>query len=67
MKNDLTVMNDGRQVSRRARTPFSHEVERLSKRIAVLEQILARLRTELQIAGPGDRSKIGLRADPESC
>ena len=52
--NDLTVMNDGRQVSRRARTPFPHEIERLSKRIAVLEQILAVLRTELQIAGPGD-------------
>ena len=56
MKNDLTVVNNEWQVSRR-----THEVERLSKRIAVLEQILAVLRAELQIAGPADRSKIGLR------
>ena len=54
--NDLTIMNDRQRVSRR-----TYEVERLSKRIAVLEQILAVLRTELQIAGPADRSKIGLR------
>jgi hypothetical protein len=61
MKNGLTVVNDGRQVWRRARTPIPHEAERLSKRIAVLEQMLAVLRTELRIAGPNDRSNIGLR------
>jgi hypothetical protein len=54
-------MSNGRQVTRRARAPFPHEAERLSKRIAVLEQILSDLRTELQITGPNDRSTIGLR------
>jgi hypothetical protein len=53
-------MNDGRQVSRRARTPKPHEAERLSKRIAVLERRLSILRTELQIAGRNNGSKIGL-------
>ena len=61
MKNGLTVVNAGRQVSRRARAPFPHDAEHLSKRIAVLEQILSILRAELQIAAPNDRSKIGLR------
>jgi hypothetical protein len=61
MKNSLTVVNDGRRVSRRARTPSPHEVERLSNRIAVLEHILSVLRAELQIAGRKDRSKIGPR------
>jgi hypothetical protein len=49
MKNDLTVVNDGWQVSRR-----THEVERLSKRIAVLEQMLSVLRAEFHIGGPND-------------
>ena len=61
MKNGLTVVNDGRRVSRRARTPSPREVGRLSNRIAVLEHILSVLRAELQIAGPNDRSKIGPR------
>ena len=53
-------MNNGRQVSRRARTPFPHEAERLSKRIAVLDRILSALSTELQIASRNNRLKTGL-------
>jgi hypothetical protein len=65
MKNDLTVVNDGRQFSRRARAPIPHEAERLSERIAVLEKILSVLRAELQIASRNDRSKITVeRATP---
>jgi hypothetical protein len=61
MKKGLTVVNDGRRVSRRGRAPFPYEAERLTRRIVVLEQILFVLRTELQMVGPNDRSKIGLR------
>jgi hypothetical protein len=60
MKNGLTIVNDGRRVSRTAQTPIPHEAERLSERIAVLEQILSVLRAELQIAGRNDKSKIAL-------
>jgi hypothetical protein len=45
---------------RRARAPFPCEAERLSKRIAVLEQMLSVLRAEPRIGSPNDRSKIGL-------
>jgi hypothetical protein len=55
-------MSNGRKISRRARAPFPYEAERLSKRIAVLEQMLSVLRAELQIGSPNNRSsKIGLR------
>ena len=53
-------MSNGLLVSRRARTPFPHEAERISKRIAVLDGILSALRTEAQIAGRNKRLKIGL-------
>jgi hypothetical protein len=63
MKDDLTVVNDERQVSPRARAPFPCEAERLSKRIAVLEQMLSVLRmAKLQTDGPNDKSQIGARA-----
>ena len=61
MKNGLTVVNEGRQILRRARPPFPHEVELLSKRIAVLEQILSVLRTEPQTSERNNRSRIGLK------
>ena len=61
MKNGLTVVNDGEQVSWRAPAPSPCEAEQLSKRIAVLKQILSVLRAELQNAAPNDKSKIGLR------
>jgi hypothetical protein len=49
-------------ITRRARAPFPYEAERLSERIAVLEQMLSVLRAELQIGSPNNRSsKIGLR------
>jgi hypothetical protein len=51
-------MNDGRQISRGART--AHEVERLSKRIAVLQQRLSVLKTKLSIPGRYNRLRIGL-------
>lgn len=55
-------MNNGlAQILRRARSPKPHEIARLSKRIAVLERRLSVLRTELQIAGRNNRSKIGLK------
>jgi hypothetical protein len=56
-------MSNGRQVSARARAPFPLcEAERLSKRIAVLEQMLSVLRrAKLQTGGPNDKSRIGLR------
>ena len=53
-------MSNGQQVSQRARIPFPHEAEQLSRRIAVLDRILATLRTELQIAGRNKRLKVGL-------
>jgi hypothetical protein len=61
MKNDLTVVNDQQQVSPRAGAPFPLcEAERLSKRIAVLEQMLSVLRrAKLQTDGPNDKSRIG--------
>jgi len=55
-------MSNGRQVSRRARAPFPCEVERLSKRIAVLEQMLSVLgRAEFHTDAPNHKSRIGLR------
>ena len=57
-------MNNGQQIPRRARAQFPQEILRLSSRIAVLEQRLSVLRTELA-AGQNDGFKIGLvRAGP---
>ena len=55
------MSNGGAQILRRARFPKPHEAERLFKRIAVLEQRLSVLRTEIQFAGRISRSKIGLK------